>query len=51
MQIDETDRALIALLTENARAPVALLARRLDLARTTVQARLDRLESSGVIRG
>ncbi len=51
MQIDETDRALIALLAENARAPVALLARRLDLARTTVQARLDRLESSGVIRG
>lgn len=51
MQIDETDQALLALLRENARLPVATLARRLGLARTTVQARLDRLESSGVIQG
>jgi DNA-binding Lrp family transcriptional regulator len=51
MQIDETDRELIALLQDNARLPVATLARRLGLARTTVQARLDRLESSGVIVG
>lgn len=51
MQIDETDRQLIALLQDNARLPVATLARRLGLARTTVQARLDRLESSGVITG
>lgn len=51
MQIDETDRALIALLHDNARAPVATLARRMGLARTTVQARLDRLESAGVIAG
>jgi DNA-binding Lrp family transcriptional regulator len=50
-QIDDTDRALIALLQENARLPVATLARRLGLARTTVQARLDRLENSGVIAG
>ncbi|SEM73009.1 transcriptional regulator, AsnC family [Roseovarius tolerans] len=50
-QIDETDRNLIALLQDNARLPVATLARRLGLARTTVQARLDRLESSGVIAG
>lgn len=51
MQIDETDRALIALLEENARLPVVTLARRLGLARTTVQARLDRLEGSGIIAG
>ncbi|MFB9148216.1 Lrp/AsnC family transcriptional regulator [Roseovarius ramblicola] len=51
MQIDDTDRALIALLQENARAPVATLARRMGLARTTVQARLDRLESAGAIAG
>ncbi|WP_417208138.1 Lrp/AsnC family transcriptional regulator [Antarctobacter sp.] len=51
MQIDETDRALIAALAENARLPVADLARRLGLARTTVQARLDRLEARGVIAG
>jgi DNA-binding Lrp family transcriptional regulator len=50
-QIDETDRKLIALLQENARLPVATLARRLGRARTTVQARLDRLENSGVIAG
>ena len=51
MQIDETDRALVALLKENARTPVTKLATRLDLARTTVQARLDRLEQSGIIQG
>ena len=51
MQTDETDRALIALLQENARLPVATLARRLGLARTTVQARLERLETAGVIAG
>jgi len=51
MQIDETDHAVLALLQENARLPVATLARRLGLARTTVQARLDRLETTGVIQG
>src|SRR6056297_2735783 len=51
MQLDDTDRELLALLADNARLPVATLARRLGLARTTVQARLDRLESSGIIAG
>lgn len=51
MQIDDTDRSLLALLRENARLPVAVLARRLGLARTTVQARLDRLEATGAVRG
>ncbi len=51
MQVDETDRALLDLLAKNARLPVATLARRLDLARTTVQARLERLEASGIIQG
>ena len=50
-QIDETDRALLALLAENARLPVADLGRRLSLARTTVQARIERLEARGVIAG
>ena len=45
------DRTLIALLRENARAPTAMLARKLGLSRTTVQARLERLERSGVIAG
>lgn len=51
MQLDETDTQLLALLSENARAPVATLARKLGLARTTVQARIDRLETSGAIAG
>ncbi|MCW9043492.1 MAG: Lrp/AsnC family transcriptional regulator [Pseudopelagicola sp.] len=51
MQIDDTDRALLSLLSENARMPIAMLARRLGLARTTVQARLDRLETTGAIAG
>lgn len=51
MQIDETDRFLIAALTENARAPVADLARRAGVARTTVQARIDRLVDQGMIGG
>ena len=51
MQTDETDAALMALLAENARLPVATLARRLGLARTTVQARIDRLEATGAIAG
>jgi DNA-binding Lrp family transcriptional regulator len=46
---DATDRALIALLKENARTPVADLARRVGLSRTTVQSRLERLERTGVI--
>lgn len=49
--MDETDTKLIALLQENARLPVADLARVLGLARTTVQARLERLEQRGVILG
>jgi DNA-binding Lrp family transcriptional regulator len=51
MQLDDTDTRLIAKLRENARAPVAELARALDLSRTTVQSRLERLERSGVITG
>lgn len=49
--MDETDVKLLALLAENARAPVATLARDLDLARTTVQARIERLERQGQIAG
>ena len=51
MQIDETDRALIDLLSADARLPVADLARRLGVARTTVQARIDRLLDRGIIAG
>jgi DNA-binding Lrp family transcriptional regulator len=49
--LNETDRRLLALLRENARAPAAELARRLGLARSTVQHRLARLERSGAVVG
>jgi DNA-binding Lrp family transcriptional regulator len=51
IQIDETDADLIALLRRDARMPVAELARKLGLARTTVQTRIDRLLEKGVIAG
>jgi len=51
MQNDETDTAILDMLATNARLPVAGIAKRLGLARTTVQARLDRLEQSGIIQG
>ena len=49
--LDGTDRALIALLRENARIRHAEAARRLNLSRTTVQARVESLERRGVIVG
>lgn len=49
--IDETDENLLALLRVDARTPVADLARKLGLARTTVQSRIERLERSGRISG
>jgi DNA-binding Lrp family transcriptional regulator len=45
------DRRLIELLRANARESTASLARRLGVARTTVKARIKRLEDSGVIAG
>ncbi len=50
-ELDPTDAKLIALLSEDARMPVARLAQRVGLARSTVQSRLDRLERSGVVAG
>lgn len=49
--LDDTDRALLGLLRDNARAPAAELARKLKLARTTVQSRLARLERERVVVG
>ncbi|HEY3694428.1 Lrp/AsnC family transcriptional regulator [Phenylobacterium sp.] len=51
MDIDATDRALIALLRANARESVAALAQTLKLSRGTVQKRIDRMTASGVIQG
>ncbi|TKT74434.1 Lrp/AsnC family transcriptional regulator [Aquamicrobium sp. LC103] len=51
MPISDKDRLLLSLLQENARTPTATLARRLGSSRTTVQARIDKLEREGVIAG
>ena len=47
----DADDKLIALLRANAREPTASLARKLGLARSTVQERIARLEREGVIKG
>ena len=47
--LDPTDRALLALLRDDARAPTAELARKLKLSRTTVQSRMERLQRQRVI--
>ena len=49
--MDDLDEHLLSRLRENARAPVAELARALGLSRTTVQSRLAKLERGGVIAG
>lgn len=49
--MDELDRNILGLLGADARMSVATLARRLKVARSTIQARLERLETSGIIAG
>lgn len=49
--MDDTDRELISILRDNARTPVVALAKRLRVARATVQNRIARLEKDGVIVG
>lgn len=51
MTIDPLDADLIELLTREPRVGVLEASRRLGVARGTVQARLDRLQRSGVVRG
>lgn len=51
MKLNTPDELLLSLLRENARASTAQIARRLNLSRTTVQSRIDRLEREGVISG
>lgn len=49
--MDAIDSRLLALLRANARAPVAVLARQLGVARATVSARMARLQRAGIIDG
>jgi DNA-binding Lrp family transcriptional regulator len=50
-QLDATDRELLSLLQTNARESVTTLGKKLGVARTTVLARVKRLEQSRVITG
>jgi DNA-binding Lrp family transcriptional regulator len=50
-RLDETDARILKELDSEPRVPVLELSRRLGLARATVQARLDRMEAAGVLRG
>ncbi len=49
--MDDLDRQLIGALRTNARATVASLAKKLRVARGTVQNRIDKLEKDGTILG
>jgi DNA-binding Lrp family transcriptional regulator len=49
--MDDTDRKLIALLRADARAPVARLARSVNLSRGAVQNRIERMIAAGEIAG
>jgi DNA-binding Lrp family transcriptional regulator len=49
--VDDLDRQLIALLRDDARSTVALLAKKLRVARGTVQNRIARLQQDGTIVG
>ncbi|MFY8352424.1 Lrp/AsnC family transcriptional regulator [Pseudoalteromonas sp. SSM20] len=49
--LSDADKSLINALKENARLSVSDLARKLSLSRSTIQNRLSRLESTGVITG
>ncbi|MGH8787639.1 MAG: Lrp/AsnC family transcriptional regulator [Cupriavidus necator] len=50
-KLDNIDRHLLSLLQANAREPAANLARKLKVARTTVVARIARLEREGIVAG
>ncbi|MCG4453131.1 Lrp/AsnC family transcriptional regulator [Pseudomonas sp. MMS21-TM103] len=51
VRLDDIDRQLIAALQLNARESVAMLARKLGIARTTVISRIARLEKNNIITG
>ncbi|CDO28551.1 AsnC family transcriptional regulator [Mycobacterium vulneris] len=51
IKLDALDSALLSMLASEPRLPILELASRLKVARNTVQARMKRLEESGVVRG
>ncbi|MDZ5810126.1 Lrp/AsnC family transcriptional regulator [Halorubrum sp. AD140] len=51
MELDETDRAILRILREDARTPFSEIARRIDMSSATVHDRVGRMEDAGVIQG
>ncbi len=51
MLLDEKDKQLLNLLSANCRESIAALARKLQLSRSTVKDRIERLERRDVIKG
>jgi DNA-binding Lrp family transcriptional regulator len=49
--VDDLDQKLLAALAANSSTSTSLLARRFKVARSTVQARIERMETTGVIAG
>ena len=49
--LDDLDRQILDLLTADGRMPVTSIAKELEIARSTVNLRLARLQSTGVIQG
>ncbi len=49
--MDDLDRSIITILKTDARMSLSTLARKVKIARSTLQARIERLESSGIIAG
>jgi Lrp/AsnC family transcriptional regulator for asnA, asnC and gidA len=50
-ELDETDRAILRHLQENARIPFSEIAREIDMSSATVHDRVSRMEEAGVIEG
>src|SRR6056297_42942 len=51
MDLDETDRAILRILTRDARTPFSEIARQIDMSSATVHDRVGRMEDAGVIEG
>ncbi len=49
--MDKLDQSLLAALSENSAASTTRIARKLGVARSTIQSRIERLEANGVIDG
>jgi Lrp/AsnC family transcriptional regulator for asnA, asnC and gidA len=51
MELDDTDRAILRILQEDARTPFSEIARQIEMSSATVHDRVGRMEEAGVIKG